>query len=65
MSTVESFRGISIWDKVVCIVSNYDCYGKIGIVNKININEGAENGWFEGEFDDGGFFLAGEEIRKY
>lgn len=61
MSKVESYRGISVGDKIICIARNMNAYKKVGIVKSISINEGAINGWYEGE----GFLFAGEEIKKY
>lgn len=66
MASVQSFRGILVGDKIICNVSSYFCYGKVGTVEKIIVNEGDVNGWFKVKSEDGGeFLLAGEEIRKY
>jgi hypothetical protein len=61
MPKVESYRGISVGDKIICIAINMASYGKVGIVKSISIEEGAINGWYEGD----GFLCTGEEIKKY
>lgn len=67
MPEVNSYRGISIGDKVICIDKKMHAYGRTGIVKSIKSNEGAENGWFKGILDHNGrgFLFAGEEIIKY
>lgn len=63
---VKNYRRINVGDEIVCIDTRMFCYSKKGIVEKIEIDSGAVNGWFHGKFEDGdGFLLAGEEIRKY
>lgn len=65
MSAVDSFRGISVGDKIICKDKKMYEYEKMGFVEKILIDEGAPNGWFEGEMEDGDKFLfAGEEISR-
>jgi hypothetical protein len=65
MSKVNKFLGISVGDKIMCIIPRYAAFGQKGIVEEIKKMKEQSMDCFSGRREDGsGFLFSGEEITR-